>query len=179
MRLSHLTQDQSRYLSTVPVAQTRAAAQFKTETSTDKLADQLPVPVGQSGSCFLRRRLNGGFQLGLLFLAQDAGEPPLCSKAKPTGPCWRIFSSHSLIVCRSRSGASATWTAVRPSANSPITGQRSRSRGDGALYTRVRTAFKSPCHWSRCAKMSVVGNPQSKWYLIIHLNSADSTLALV
>jgi hypothetical protein len=117
----------------VEVVQAATATERVAEPTLDEFAHHLPVPVSQLDASRRRRRLDGGFQLGLLLAAEGGGEPPVCSNLSPAGPaCWK-FANHSLMVCGSRSSATATCAADQPSASSHSACQRSRSHGLGSL----------------------------------------------
>ena len=56
------------------------------EALRDKLPHHFPVPVGQFDARHIGQLLHRLLQLRLLFLAEDGGEPPVCSKIKAAGP---------------------------------------------------------------------------------------------
>ena len=144
----------------VQVVQATASAQPHSKALCHEGPHRLPVPVRRCDSTLAWWPLHCRLQLGLLPSAEGGGEPPVCSKLRPSGPLSRKAATHLPMVWASRSRALATCPDDQPRANSHSACQRSRSRGVGARYIRSRTSPSSNCHCSRSVTMLFMVNPR-------------------
>src|SRR3954447_6257746 len=160
------------------VVQAATPTERQVEALPDELPHDLPVPVAQVDPDCPWRRLDCRLYLSLLPLVEGGGEPPLCSKVRPTGPRSRRTASHSPIVCASRSSASATRAADQPRATSQTACHRSRSRAVGAWYIRSRTWYSSSF---QASSQSSIAAPRGslRFRQAYRVHPAGFTLALV
>ena len=140
----------------VEVVQATAAGQRAPEAFLDKSPHHFPVPIRQVDACLFGQRLDRSLHLGLLVSVEGGGEPPDCSKSRAAAPPLPKAVTHMPMVWESRSSASATADAVQPWAKSQRACHRSRSRGVGDRYMRLRTSPTSSCHRSRSCTMSLI-----------------------
>ena len=114
------------------------------------------------------RPLHRSLQLGPLLHVQRGGEPSLGSKTSALGPPSANALTHWPIVWASRSNAWVTAAAVQPCASSHTACHRSRSRGVGARYIRLRISASPMRHRSSNAPISCIpnSNPHSNFLIL-------------